>query len=448
MIKLIFPQQEMAVLAAQLRAERLESFAFILAQPARTSPKGWRLLVQSIHLPAPEDYDIRTAAEVRPSARFRLSVEKLARREGLALIYCHSHPLERGIPSFSPKDNKTEESLAPYSRARIGNLPHTALLVGAEGLRARELGSTAPVEVFEIGSRVIQHFPANAGAVAATFDRQVRAFGEEGQRAIQALRIAIVGLGGTGSVVAQQLAYLGVRRFLLIDPDILDATSLNRVVGAVPSDIGQPKVLVSRRMIRRLVRDAEVVTKRGDILEQKVSQLLTGVDFVFCCTDSHGSRHVINQLAYQYFIPCIDMGVVINADNGKVTFFGGKVHMMAPGLACLVCTDGFLSPQEVRWDLSNARQRAADPYFRGRVEVRQPSVISLNSEAASRAVTMFLAAVAGIPGTVRSNALRGISGMTRPLDSTPRADCITCSKDSYYGKGNRFPLPFRQHEDS
>jgi hypothetical protein len=258
-------------------------------------------------------------------------------------------------------------------------------------------------------------------------------FGEEGQRAIQALRVAIVGLGGTGSVVAQQLAYLGVRRFLLIDPDMLDVTSLNRVVGALKSDIGRAKVVITRRMIRRIVPGAEVIAKKADVLEKDVSKLLTGVDFILCCTDSHGSRHVINQLAYQYFIPCIDMGVVIIAEIDKVTFFGGKVRMMAPGLACLVCTDGFLSPQEVRWDLSNARQRAADPYFSGRVEIKQPSVISLNSAAASQAVTMFLAAVAGIPTAVRSNALRGIPGMMRPLDTTPRPNCINCSRDAYFG---------------
>jgi molybdopterin-synthase adenylyltransferase len=171
------------------------------------------------------------------------------------------------------------------------------------------------------------------------------------------------------------------------------------------------------------------------------------VDFIFCCTDSHGSRHVINQLAYQYFIPCIDMGVAITVDNGRVTFFGGKVHMLAPGLACLVCTDGFLSPQEVRWDLSNERQRTADPYFSGRVNIKQPAVISINSAAASQAVTMFLAAVAGIPTAVRSNALRGIQGTMRPLESTPRAGCINCSEAAYFGKGALFELPCRNREE-
>ena len=83
-------------------------------------------------------------------------------------------------------------------------------------------------------------------------DRQIRAFGEDGQRAIQALRVAIIGLGGTGSVVARQLAHIEVRRFLLIDPRALDETNLNRVVGARRSEIGRPKVHIARRIIKQV----------------------------------------------------------------------------------------------------------------------------------------------------------------------------------------------------
>ena len=443
MIKLVFPNNELTDLASQFRAERLESFALILARPVKTSTKNWRMLVQSIHVPAPDEYEQRSEVTVRPSAAFRLAIEKSARRNGLSLVYCHSHPREPGIPSFSGIDDKTEVLLATYSRDRVGTMPHIALLVGAEGFRARELGCGDPIELFEVGRRVIRHFPIDHLPVANEFDRQIRAFGADGQRAIQALRVAIIGLGGTGSVVAQQLAYLGVHQFLLIDPQSLDETNLNRVVGARRSDIGRPKVHIARRMIKQLVPNAEVKVKQGDVLEKAVGKLVTDVDFIFCCTNSHGSRHFVNQLVYQYFIPCIDMGVVINVQAGRLTHFGTRVQMLAPGLGCLVCTDGILSPDEIRIDLSNEEQRRADPYFLGRVNITQPSVISLNSSAASAAVTMFLAAVAGIPTDLRSQILRGISGVARTLETTPRQGCVNCSTDAYYGKGTQYDLPIR-----
>jgi hypothetical protein len=59
---------------------------------------------------------------------------------------------------------------ASYSRERVGNVPHVSLLVGAGVFQARELGGTAPVEVFEVGSRVIRHFPVATTAVDNTFE--------------------------------------------------------------------------------------------------------------------------------------------------------------------------------------------------------------------------------------------------------------------------------------
>lgn len=443
MIKLVFPSTMLSDLAAEFRKDSRESFALILARPALTAANGWRLLVQSVKRPPADEYEERSETQAKPSAAFRLIWEKRARQECLSLIYCHSHPQELGIPRFSEVDDATEGPLSRYAAERVPGVPHLALLVGADGCAARALGGSDQAEVWEIGRRVIRHFPSELSAVAVTHDRQVRAFGGDGQRAIQALRVAIVGLGGIGSVVAQQLAHLGVWRYLLIDPDTLDKSNLNRVVGALRSDIGKAKVAVAAKMIRRLVKGAQISAIQGDVLNPEIGNLLTDVDFIFCCTDSHGSRFFINQLVYQYFIPSIDMGVVIIAQEEKVFHFGGRVQMLAAGLGCLVCNEGILSPDHVRWDLSNDRQRSADPYFARAVGIKQPSVISLNSQAAGQGVTMFLAAVAGIPMEIRSQAIRGIQGVVRALENMPRENCVNCSLQGFFGKGRLYDLPSR-----
>lgn len=90
------------------------------------------------------------------------------------------------------------------------------------------------------------------------FDRQVRAFGDAGQRLIRHVKGGIVGVGGTGSIVAQELAWLGVQDFVPIDGKVLDDTNLNRVVAAEHGDIGKPKVELCRRLIRRINAPAEV----------------------------------------------------------------------------------------------------------------------------------------------------------------------------------------------
>lgn len=443
MIKLVFPGNSLSQLGASVRGRQLESFVLALARPVRVGRGNWRLLVESVHIPDADGYEVRSATAVGATVRFRLPIEKRARLEGLSLVYGHSHPLEPGRPAFSAFDGQTELPLARYAAGRVPKVPHVSLLVGAEGYRGRVLGGTEEIEIWEIGRKITRLGPGAAAPVALSFDRQVGAFGEDGQRAIQGLSIAIVGLGGTGSVIAQQLAYLGVRDFLLIDPDVVDETSLNRLVGATWRDIGRAKVYIARRSIRRVAPNAKVTVVHGDVLTKKVGLRARDAGFLFCCTDTHGSRYFVNQLAYQYYVPCIDMGVVVNVHEGRITHVDGRVQMLAPGLCCLVCRDGILSPHHVRWDLSTEEQRQADPYFLGQVGIKQPAVISLNSTAASLAVTMFLGAVAGVPSSARSQIVRSIPGVVRVLDTDTQAGCVNCTDQGFLGRGDTCLLPSR-----
>lgn len=64
------------------------------------------------------------------------------------------------------------------------------------------------------------------------FARQVALFGVGGQEKLRQTDVAVVGLSGLGSPLVQQLALLGVPRLRVFDPDELDETNRNRLVGA------------------------------------------------------------------------------------------------------------------------------------------------------------------------------------------------------------------------
>ena len=88
----------------------------------------------------------------------------------------------------------------------------------------------------------------NAPAVhEERFNRQLPLINSSSQAAIAALRVAIIGAGGTGSHVLTQLAYLGFRNLLVLDDDEVDTTNLNRLVIAEPADIGIAKTTVAKR---------------------------------------------------------------------------------------------------------------------------------------------------------------------------------------------------------
>ena len=83
-----------------------------------------------------------------------------------------------------------------------------------------------------VGGKVFQ--PTKHSSLVADsekYDRNVRFFGQSGRDSLGAASVAVVGVGGLGTHVVQQLALLGVGRLVLIDSEEVDETNRNRYVG-------------------------------------------------------------------------------------------------------------------------------------------------------------------------------------------------------------------------
>jgi molybdopterin/thiamine biosynthesis adenylyltransferase len=202
--------------------------------------------------------------------------------------------------------------------------------------------------------------------------------------------------------------------------------------------VGNPKVDVAARQIHAFARDACIARVHGDIIRTRVARELLDADAIFACTDSHGSRAVLQQVAYQYFIPCIDLGTTITSAGGVVSGIFGRVQLLAPGFACLSCSD-LLQPDEVRRDMMTAFERKSDPYIRGEREPA-PAVISINGTIASLAMTMFLAYVIGIPSKARYLIYNAMNSTLRSARSAAKSDCYICSRFGAFAKGDAQPL--------
>jgi hypothetical protein len=437
-----FVLQDLEQLHELAASMRVESCAIGFVHRAGGSG-GLRYTVQTI-MHAPDDaYLERTAVRASLTPEFMLAVANRARAMDAGVLLMHTHPGADPLEGFSGVDDEGEHALAGYFKSRLRNHDHFAAVVTRSRVHMRELGCGAAVAPLGVGPS-LRHYAENQTDQAdARYDRQVRAFGREGQVAVREASVAIIGLGGTGSIVAHQLAHLGVGKLLLIDHDTVDESNLNRLLGATPADVGRPKVDVACRAVKTINPQAACDALRGDVVDAAVAEQLAGVDFIFGCTDSMASRAVINQLAYQYLIPAIDMGVAINAASGKISSVTGRVQMLAPGLGCLVCGDG-LDGQQVRWEMMSVAQRRADPYFSG-ASIPQPAVMPLNGTVTSAAVTMFLSALTSYPGEARLLHYDGIRGSVRPQILSPRRGCIVCSTEGALARGSSWSLPVR-HE--
>jgi molybdopterin-synthase adenylyltransferase len=419
-----------------------ESCAVLVCSPTHRSDGRARILAREIVHPDREDYLRRgpIEAELRPA--FVAKVAKWAARTKSTLVFAHSHP-GSASPLFSTVDDDGEARLAAFFGHRTPGLRHLALVISDGGLACRYLGTEQYLRVIALGeNRLTLSDPAAGAPVSDEHDRQVRALGTGAQNVLDGLRVAIVGLGGTGSIAAQQLVHLGVRDFILIDPDVVERTNLNRLAGAGEADLGAAKVLVAERYIRAVRPKAAVASLRENVVFLDTAKKLRDADVIFCCTDSHGSRAVVQQISYQYLIPCVDMGTVIAVADGSVSHIAGRAQMLAPGLACFTC-GGLLNGNEVRRDMMSKSERRQDPYLLGAREPA-PAVMSLNGTITSLAITMFLSAVAGVPSPARHVLYDALRSRLRSVKGNPQPECIVCSRSGVLAKGNNSPIYARQ----
>ena len=363
-----------------------------------------RLIARELHWVPTEQY-----AERRDDRLAVLSggyVRALARAEeiGAVAIWLHTHP--GGRPTPSEHDEIVDNQLDEVFRARTGQEVYGSVVVspssnGVEFTGRVDLDGriTSISRAWVVGPRfkLITAFDtADEEHVPELYDRQVRAFGGDVQRVLRELRIAVVGSGGTGSAVVEQLARLGVGDLILVDPDVVEDTNLTRVYGSDPTTVGDPKAQVLARHVAAIAPSTAVESIVGRTTELSVVAALAGCDVIFGCTDDNAGRLIVSRLSSYYLIPVIDCGVLLSSTDGALIGIDGRVTILAPGYPCLICRN--------RIDLARAAAEQLDPAERrlrqdegyapelGRVE---PAVVSYTTLVASLAVAELLERLTG-----------------------------------------------------
>jgi len=155
--------------------------------------------------------------------------------------------------------------------------------------------------------------------------------------------VTIIGASGTGSPAAHVLARAGVQNFVLIDPQRLAKSNLERLHGSYHAHFAKGKEKAPRKvevvweLIKEINPKANVTCIVGNILQPLARDHVVGTDLIICCTDTNHSRTAVSELAYRYLVPAIDVGVVFESNNGLMTGEIGRVTVYSPGAPCAYC---------------------------------------------------------------------------------------------------------------
>lgn len=261
------------------------------------------------------------------------------------------------------------------------------------------------------------------------FNRHLPLFGKEGQQKLRAAHAAVVGVGGLGTHVVQQLALLGIGGLTLVDGEELDQTNKNRYVGAWHDDPtpGTKKVDLGERLAKAIDPSLEVKTIDRTFISPEGFEAITQSGVVFGCLDKDGPRFVLNELCLAYGLPLFDLASDII--TGKSLSYGGRVSAIVDGTACLVCQD-CLDMNEVQHQLISRETREDRAKIYGvdlaLLDRTGPSVVSINGVIASLAVTEYMAFATGLRVPKRLLTYHGHLGKVTLATDEPKPDCYYC----------------------
>ena len=202
--------------------------------------------------------------------------------------------------------------------------------------------------------------------------------GRNSEQILAETRVTICGLGGGGSHIAQQLAHLGVGHYRLIDPDVIEPSNLNRLVGATQKDVDAslPKVEIAQRTIKaiRPWADVQIAQKKW----QQADQFIRDTHVVFGCLDGYQQRGYLEGAARRFLLPYIDIGMDIAKLSEDAFAIAGQMIMTLPTGPCMRCL-GFLTDKR----LNEEENRYGDAGI-------NPQVVWTNGTLASLAVGAFV----------------------------------------------------------
>jgi molybdopterin/thiamine biosynthesis adenylyltransferase len=388
-VRLAAPEQDQLLELMFRRYPRFEWAAF--------GRFGWRdtgdvlvCTLAAIDAPNEGDLDDRVG-HVKISEPYSLRIALSAENHPLAVGVFHSHPYDCP-PQASPIDDDMDAYYSQYFGDFAKDRPYLSIIVSkikdsiVISGRVFWHGEWLKVNRFIAERLTVQSFEALREdlPVRAADEKRARlksAFGVAASERLRNATVAVIGAGGTGSMVIEVLARAGVGKLIIVDPDFVSDSNLERLHGGLPRHAASrtPKVVVAKEHVRSIDPECEVKGYIGALPQEEAINAVMQADVAIGCTDQQHSRLSLSDLTVRYLVPAIDSGVMLEGSEGKIT---GQILQLVRFLAsdpCALCRDmvsaqriaeELMSPEEKAFrqqEAENAKDRGEDPnpYWRG-----------------------------------------------------------------------------------
>lgn len=417
------------------------------------------LLVKEVLLPEEEgDIISQSNREIVFSSQYLRRALLKVRADNLAgILTLHTHPFSNREVSFSIYDDANDPGLMQNLYDLQPEGIFGSLVFGKKAIQGRIWKSNPllPIGLEElvIVGESLNFIPLNGifeaihPEPAEIFDRGLAITGNGALAKASKMRVGIVGVSGTGSIVAELLMRAGFGEIVFFEFDYMDGVNLNRILHSRKKDAD--KKIKKADRIAQALRETEMPTRitiieNGDIRNEPVAAELRGCDVIFGCVDnSHWARLVMTEVAYQYLLPYIDLGTEIGLGETNVQSVDSRVSYLSSGRACLLCS-GIITQERIRLEglSSEEQQRVLAMGYTKDVPLNAPAVMDLNMRAASYGVLVLRHLLqpfldVPLPTHIKESVTNfSIKRITKPLIE----NCPICGNLGRQAEGDSRPL--------
>lgn len=152
------------------------------------------------------------------------------------------------------------------------------------------------------------------------FERFESLIGKRGLEKIKQKTILVIGIGGVGGYVVESLIRSGISKIIIVDPDIIEETNINRQILALNSTIGKKKVDVMESRIRDINKNVTIIKYDCFFDKNTKDEILDhNIDFIVDCCDMTESKKLLIKESLNRKIPLISsMGTANRLDPSKL----------------------------------------------------------------------------------------------------------------------------------
>lgn len=312
-----------------------------------------------------------------------------------SIFLMHSHP--SGVEHFSRADNESDLKVFPCIFAAYDQFHGSIIMTPEDNLIGRyyhsDLSKTYIDKFLIVGD--------NIEMISSCSSRNVLPFSSKMTQILKDFKVGIIGVSGTGSIVAESLARLGIGHIVLIDDDIIEHKNLNRILNSTIKDAEsrRAKVNVLADAIQTYRSDITLTSLNCKIGTHEAIWAAATCDVLFCCVDTVSARMYVDLIGEFFLLPIFDIGVTIPTGFKEglpfITEVCARIDYVQPHKSSLkdrnVYTPSSLSAEYLKeYSPESYEQQLQAGYIKG-VHEEAPSVISLNMLASAFSVNEFIA---------------------------------------------------------